>query len=188
MWSGVRHRRSDLALAAGVGAVALAVGIAGCGGSNAGGSNSPKARPSVVSSPTPNVAKISNELLTAGNQMISADNTNLANFNALTTAGGSPATATAGINATIQDHQTFDAAINGISFPAADSADGNSVLNADSAYENDLATLAVNTNDVGNYNSVFDTVLPLQSAFQAALTTLDSDFGITSSATPTPSP
>jgi hypothetical protein len=114
--------------------------------------------------------------------MITADNSNLANYNSQDSA-----TASTGINATSQDHQTFDAALRDINFPAADSANVTAVLKADAADEKALGTLSVNTDNADYYNSVFDTVVPLQSSFEAALTALDGDFGITSAASsPTP--
>jgi hypothetical protein len=183
MLNAIHRQRSDLALGFVVSLVGIAVGLAGCGASGPASSSSPTARPTPVTSATPNVAKISNNLLSAENKMIDADNANLANFNSQ-----AAATETAGINATIQDHQTFDSALSAISFPSADGAAVTAVLSADAAYESSLGTLAVNTGDVTNYNSVFDTMVPLQSAFEAALTTLDGDFGITAAASPTTTP
>jgi hypothetical protein len=112
--------------------------------------------------------------LAADTQEYNTYNANLASVNS-----GVPASETAGWNAILQGQQAFDTTIEGINFPARDAADVNAVLAADTAYENAIGTLAVNTDDVDNYNSVFDLMESAQSAFQAALTTLDSDFGMT---------
>lgn len=165
-----------LILAPGAGAVAVAaiVGLAGCGGSASGAAVRSAPTTQASASPTPNIQQIANELLAAENKMITADNSHLAEFNS-----SNPPTATAGINATIADHQTFDSALQGIAFPPAVTSDVAGVLTADVAYENALATLAVNTDNAINYNSVFATTVPLESQFEAALSTLNGDFGIT---------
>jgi hypothetical protein len=90
-----------------------------------------------------------------------------------------PTTSTDGINGIVLDHDTFDGTIQALSFPAADKTDARGTLNADAAYEAAMQTLALNTNDVDNYNGVFDTTIPLQSAFQSAVQALGGDLGIT---------
>lgn len=177
-----RRTQVRLRITTPVGASALTLTLAACGGSGGRVSTAtghPSQQPSA--SPTPNIAQISNQLVSAINKMINADNANLAAFNSST-----PATATAGINATIADHQALDSTLQGIAVPASDQSDVSNLLKADAAYENALATLAVNTDSVANYNSVFNTVVPLQSAFQAALSAVGTDFGITFNASPTP--
>jgi hypothetical protein len=141
----------------------------------AGSSTTPVATPTPV--PTPSVG---DQLLAADNQENSVYNANLASVNS-----GVPATVTAGWNAIDQGQQAFDTTIEGINFPKADAVAVNGVLAADTAYENAIGTLAVNTDDTDNYNALFDAMLPLESAFDSAQATLGDDFGLTS-ATPTP--
>jgi hypothetical protein len=89
-------------------------------------------------------------------------------------------TSAAAINNEVTARQTFDTAVQAISFPSSAQSDAQSVLNTDAALEQVLGTLAANTGDVANYNSIFATVQPADSAFTAANAALESDLGLTS--------
>jgi hypothetical protein len=115
----------------------------------------------------------------------------LAAFNKMTTAynaqvpaqnGTDPGAVTAAINAEIRAQQAFDSTVQGITFPTSDEADAQAVLTADAALESAEGTLSVNTDNVDNYNSVFDTVTPARNASNAANTTLGNDLGLVFSA------
>jgi hypothetical protein len=95
-------------------------------------------------------------------------------------AGTDPTGATTAINDEASARQTFDTAVQAITFPASDQADAQTVLSADASLEGVLGTLAVNTNDISNYNAIFDTVTPAQSAFTAADNALSNELGLTS--------
>jgi hypothetical protein len=90
-----------------------------------------------------------------------------------------PTTSTNAINNEVTVLQTFDTAVQGIQLPSSADADAQTVLNADAALESALGTLAVNTNDVSNYNSVFDTVQPDETTATADQTALARDLGLT---------
>ncbi len=157
----------------------LAVALAGCGGVV------PKVLHTThaTASPTPNTQEITIQLETAIDQMVAADNAQIAGWNS-----GDPATVTSAINATIADHQALDTVITGITFPTGpDTTDAKSVLSADVAYENSLSELAANTSDVGTYNALYNAMVPLESSFSGALSVLAGDFGLVPSS-PSPSP
>jgi hypothetical protein len=92
---------------------------------------------------------------------------------------GDAATETTGINAQVAGYQAFDSALQAITWPSNAQSDAQAVLNADSALENALATLALNTGNVNNYNQVFDTVTPAENAQAAAVKALANDVGDT---------
>lgn len=118
-----------------------------------------------------------NQYVSAYNTMNNAVNADVAKQN---TDGSNPTALTAVIDDQIAARHTFDTAVAAITFPAADGADVKSLIAADVALENDLGTLAANTTDTANYNSVFATVTSAQGAFAAAATTLENDLGLTS--------
>lgn len=113
-------------------------------------------------------------LVTAYNTMIAAVNPGVAQQNS-----GDPATETSGINAEVAGYQAFDSALQAISWPSNAQSDAQAVLNADSALENALSTLALNTGNVSNYNQVFDTVTPAENTQVAAIKALANDVGDT---------
>lgn len=150
--------------------------LVGCGGSHAPARSSPQA------TATPVAITAANAYSTAFNAMETADAPNIAKENSSVSA-----TSASGINGLVTDHQDFDTAIQSITFPSAGQADVKTVLSADSAYESSLQTLAANVGDVANYNAVFDTVVPLQSAFNSAAAALATELGLTTTTT-SPSP
>jgi hypothetical protein len=89
-----------------------------------------------------------------------------------------PAGATAAINDMVSLRQTFDTAVAAITFPDADKSDAQAVLSADASLESALGTLAANTDNIPNYNSIFPTTLSAQSAFTAADAALSRDLGL----------
>ncbi len=105
--------------------------------------------------------------------MIAAVNQDIPNQNST-----DPTVSAAAINDEVTTRQTFDTSVSAITFPAADQADAQAVINADAALEADLGTLAANTNDVSNYNSIFTTVLSAQSTFTSADAGLSSELGL----------
>lgn len=96
------------------------------------------------------------------------------------------ATSASGIDGLVTDHREFDTAIQSITFPGADQSEVKTVLSDDSDYESSLQTLAANVGDVENYHAVFDTVVPLQSAFNSAAESLATDLGLTTTNTSPP--
>jgi hypothetical protein len=92
--------------------------------------------------------------------------------------GTDPAATAAAWNAEVAARQAFDTAVGQLNFPDADRADAKQVIQADAALESAEGTLAANTNDVSNYNSVFSTVSTAENAFAAADKTLSNDFGL----------
>jgi hypothetical protein len=112
--------------------------------------------------------------LTAFNTMSSGLNADIPAQN-----GSDPTAATTAINNEVTVLQTFDSAIQAIQFPSSDQTDVQTVLTADTALETALGTLAVNTGDVTNYNAIFDTVQPDQTAATAAQDALGRDVGLT---------
>jgi hypothetical protein len=105
--------------------------------------------------------------------MSQADNADIANQNSQ-----DQATSIASVDDRVVVHQTFDQMLNSISFPTAATADVRTVVNADAALERALGTFAVNRNDVDAYNSIFQTVVTLQTAFIGALSALAHDLGL----------
>lgn len=112
--------------------------------------------------------------VTAYNALIAAVNPGVAQQNS-----GDPTTATTGINAEVAGYQAFDTALQSINWPSSAQSDAQAVLNADSALENALGTLALNTGNVYNYNQVFNTVTPAENTQVAAVKALANDVGDT---------
>ncbi|MFZ0129245.1 MAG: hypothetical protein WAL77_07465 [Candidatus Dormiibacterota bacterium] len=112
---------------------------------------------------------------TAFNAMVTAVNAQIAEQNKAST---DPTGAAAAINAQISARQTFDTAVQAITFPPADAADVQAVLSADAALENVMGTLAANTDNISNYNAIFNTVTPAQSALTAADASLSGELGL----------
>jgi hypothetical protein len=96
-----------------------------------------------------------------------------------------PTTQTNDINSRIATRQTFDTAVESITFPSAAQADAQKVISADAALEDALGQLSANTDDVGNYNSIFATVTTAEAQFAAADAALSSDLGVTNVTTTT---
>lgn len=160
----------------------LCTGIITACGASTPPAAAPTKTPGTSSTPTTDLtAAASTAYATAFNTMIDAVNADIPGQNAAST---NPAGATTAINNEVTARQTFDTAVQAISFPSSAQSDAQSVLNTDAALEQALGTLAVNTGDIGNYNSVFDTVTPADNAFTAANAALESDLGL-SSVTPT---
>ena len=156
------------------------VGAAGCGSATpSGGSTTITSGSGSTSnsSAAATAAAAGAAYVTAFNTMNDAVN---ADIPAQNKAGTDPTGATTAINDEASARQTFDTAVQAITFPASDQADAQAVLSADASLESVLGTLAANTNDIGNYNSIFDTVTPAQSAFTAADNALSNELGLTS--------
>jgi hypothetical protein len=105
--------------------------------------------------------------------MFRADNADIANQNS-----PDEATSIASVDNRVIVHQTFDQMLNSISFPSTAAADARAVINADAALEEALGTFAMNRNDVNAYNSIFQTIVTLQTAFIGALSALAHDLGV----------
>ncbi len=160
------------------------LGLAGCGGTSAPVSSSSNGAAS-SSAPTPTAdltAAASSAYLTAYNTMNQAVNVDIPRQN---TASTDPTGAAAAINDMASLRQTFDTAVAVITFPNADASDVHAVLNADASLESTLGTLAANTDNITNYNSIFSTMLSAQSAFTAADAALSRDLSLVNG-TPAP--
>ena len=114
----------------------------------------------------------------AFNTMNAQLNSDTASVNTAMQTNGDPAAGTAAINMEITHLQAFDATMRTITFPSGDRADASAVISADAAFENGLGQLAINTDDISNYNSNLDSVTPLRATFASATTTLASDLGL----------
>jgi hypothetical protein len=88
-------------------------------------------------------------------------------------------TESAGINLEIAAINRFDNHIQTIKFPKSDRSALNKVLADDSVLTSLDGTLALNTSDVSNYNSLFDGVQTAQANSIAAIHTLGKDLGLT---------
>jgi hypothetical protein len=117
--------------------------------------------------------KAENAYLAVFNQMIGRTNALVAQDNSQ-----DPATATAGWKATVSDQKAFDRRVQQIKFPPPLQLDADSVVSADIELETIEGTLAINTDSVSNYNSIFDTLTPAQAAFNAANATLTHKLGL----------
>jgi hypothetical protein len=127
----------------------------------------------VAASPTPDASLAASALQAAVGRMSQDDNADIAKQNSQ-----DQATSIASIDDRVVVHQTFDQMLNSISFPTAATADARTVVNADAAFERALGTFALNRNDVNAYNSIFQTVVTLQTAFIGALSALAHDLGL----------
>lgn len=156
------------------GLLTVAITTAACGGGKPSASHSTTTTGAPPST-TDLTATASAAYASAFNTMESGLNAQIPAQNAADT---DPSGATTAINTEVTVLQTFDTAIEAIQFPPADQSDVQAVLNADAAWEQGLGTLAVNTNDTANYNSVFDTVQPEQTAATAAQDALGRDLGL----------
>jgi predicted transcriptional regulator len=149
----------------------------GCGAASGGGpSGTPTHAPTAT--PTPDISVVADGYLAAYNTMITADNLLVTKQNAENI--GDPALATT-IHARSALRSTFDttvAALDASQFPKA-SADITAVLNADAAVEDAFGTLAVNTDNVSNFNSIFSTYTSAQATFVAADSAVARDLGQT---------
>jgi hypothetical protein len=123
------------------------------------------------------VVAASSDYETAFNAMIATVNAEIPIQN---TAQAHPENAATAITAEVTAYQTFDTAVQAITFPTPDQADAQAVLNADASLESVLGTLSVNTDNISNYNAIFDTVTPAQSASTAADNALGNELGLTS--------
>jgi len=117
--------------------------------------------------------KAENAYLAVFNQMIGRTNALVANENS-----SDPATATAGWKAAVTDQKAFDRRVQQIKFPSSLQLDADNVVSADIELETIEGTLAINTDSVSNYNSIFDTLTPAQAAFNAANATLTHKLGL----------
>ena len=90
-----------------------------------------------------------------------------------------PTTSTAGINLEIAAINRFDNHIRTIQFPKSDKSALNKVLLDDSVWVSLDGTLALNTSNTSNYNSLFDGVQTAQANATAAIHVLDRDLGLT---------
>jgi hypothetical protein len=89
-----------------------------------------------------------------------------------------PSTETAGINLEIASINRFDNYIQTIKFPKSDKHELNQVLIENSVLTNLDGTLAINTSNVSNYNSLFDGVESAQATSTAAIDLLAKDLGM----------
>jgi hypothetical protein len=144
------------------------------------GSSGANNKSSVASgSSTDSSATATSTYISAYNTMISADNPDIVSQNSHV-----PTTSQQGINDRITVHQAFDAAMTAISFPSADQSDALAVIAADGALENALGNLAVNVNNVENYNSAFFSgVSTADNNFASAIAALNSVLGVISTPT-----
>ena len=85
------------------------------------------------------------------------------------------ATSRAGIHARIALHKSFDKQVAAIVFPASAGADKQKVLATDATLEQDLAALAANRNNPGQYNALLGTVATAEAAVLTAALTLSVD-------------
>jgi hypothetical protein len=69
-----------------------------------------------------------------------------------------PSAATAGWNADIAARVAMDSRLQAINFPGSLQSDVDALVAADVAVESIEGTLAVNTDSVTNYNSIFNTL------------------------------
>jgi hypothetical protein len=161
-----------------IGCLALAFGLAACGGSTPAASHKTHhAASSAPPTPTTDLEAVASSAYEgAYNTMQSGLNADVAGQNS-----SDPTTSENAINDEVTVLQAFDSAVENIQFPAEDQSDAQTVLNDDAAWENGLGTLAVNTDNTDNYNQVFDTVQPEQTAAQAAQVALARDLGLSSS-------
>lgn len=89
-----------------------------------------------------------------------------------------PAMETAGINAEISAINRFDNHIQNIKFPSSDRNAVNKVLAVDAVLTALDGTLALNTNDVTNYNSLFNGVVAAQANSTVAIDSLAKKLGM----------
>jgi len=144
--------------------------------------SSNKSGPSAVATTTPAAtpAEIAgNAYVAAFNTMNNVANAQLSAENGVTS---DPSASSAAWNAQIAARQAFDSAVENIRFPSADEADAKQVIATDTALESAEGTLAANTDNVVNYNSIFTTVTSAENAFAAADKALSNDLGLVSTA------
>lgn len=89
-----------------------------------------------------------------------------------------PTTMTAGINIEIASIHRFDNYIQTIKFPKSDKSALNKVLEANSVLADLDGTLAINTSNTSNYNSLFNGVETAQANSTAAIDLLAKDLGM----------
>ena len=142
------------------------------GSANSGGGSSSA---SATTDPT---AAASAAYVSAYNAMVNAENPEITAQNA---DGGNPTALTTDLNNRISTRQTFDTAVQQITFPSSAQSDAQQVIAADAALENALGQLSANTNDTSNYNSVFASVTTAENQFAAADSALSTDLGVTTS-------
>ena len=159
-------KRGQILLAGGV--LLVSLGLSGCGSS----STSPT---TTTTSAASLLAKAANTYSAVFNQMIGKTNALLPRVNSPVAA-----TETAGWNATVAAQRVFDARVQSIKFPASLQSDADAVVSADIAAESIEGTLAFNTDNVSNYNSIFNTLTPARAAFEAADATLSHKLGLVS--------
>ena len=148
------------------GALVVSLALSACGS----GANTPT---TTTTSAASLLGKAENAYLAVFNQMIGRTNALVANENS-----SDPATATAGWKAAVTDQKAFDRRVQQIKFPSSLQLDADNVVSADIELETIEGTLAINTDSVSNYNSIFDTLTPAQAAFNAANATLTHKLGL----------
>jgi hypothetical protein len=127
----------------------------------------------VLATATPDPALAASAFATAAKLMSQADDADIAKQNSQ-----DEAISIASIYDRVIVHQTFDQRLQSISFPSSAVADMHAVVNADAALERALGALAANRNDVNTYDSLFGTVVSLQTTFIGALTVLAHDLRV----------
>lgn len=150
------------------GVLIFSLGLSGCG-------SGPTAPTTTTTSAASLFARASSTYLAVYNQRIGRTNALVANTNSQ-----DPATATAGWNATVTDQKAFDRRVQAIKFPVSLQLVADNVVSADIELETIEGTLAVNTDSVSNYNSIFNTLTPAQATFNAANATLTHKLGLVS--------
>ncbi len=159
--------------------IVLVVAITGAANNSSHGSSTSTTQAAAISS-TPTTADLTaaaaQAYLNAYNKMIDAENPLIAEQNS-----GVPTTVADGINGRILVRDTFDQAVQAITFPVGASADAQKVLSADAALKDALGTLAANVDDTSNYNAVFSNVTSAESNFASANAALSNDLGLTTS-------
>ena len=159
--------------------IVLVAVITGAANNSSHGSSTSTTQAAAISS-TPTTADLTaaaaQDYLNAYNKMIDAENPLITEQNS-----GVPTTVANGINGRILVRDTFDQAVQAITFPANASADAQKVLSADAALKDALGTLAANVDDTSNYNTVFSNVTSAESTFASADAALSNDLGLTTS-------
>jgi len=173
-------KRRDAVRVSWIGLIGCVLLLVACGASSTGGSSaaSSSAPPATA---TPDLAAAAATAYSAAfNTLNQGEGVDIPKQN-----GSDPTVSAAAINDRVRLRQAFDSAVSAITFPSGDQSDARAVLDADSALESALGTLAANTDSVSNYNGIFPTVLSAENAFKSADAAISRDLHLVNT-TPTP--
>ena len=151
--------------------ITLVIGLVGISGMSltACGSSTPTS-----TTPTTSAGPDASTLFQAAyNRMVDATNAQTDNENS-----SDPSTSASGWNAAAAARQTFDQAVTKISFPGSAGTAVQTLISSDVALESLMKTLAINTNDVSNYNSIFTSVNSAEATFAANASALAAALGL----------